>query len=371
MIKILHIFPTYKLGGGPICVLRLIESSNHEFEHYTAAKLKDKVLYDQFIKQTQASFDINLLQISVKSIIQLRKIIKRKKPDILHAHGKGAAFYGFILAILMLKPFKLVYTFHGFHQKWYGYKWKVYLFFEFLNSLISDKLIAVSNSEKEYYLSTTKVNPSKVEIIHNGIAIQKDILPKKIASVTSRYHTNIVSLSRISHQKDIETMLMAFEKINDVNIALHIIGGYLESDQKYKIEIDLLLSKLKMKDHIYLWGDVSSAGNLIHHFNIYWSTAIYEGLPTSIIEAFLSRTLVVASNCRGNIDLVNEESGYVTQMKNIQNNYEVISKVIYESTKEEKLKIIDKAFDIGQRFTILNYSKNIANLYYRLKKNDT
>jgi glycosyltransferase involved in cell wall biosynthesis len=65
------------------------------------------------------------------------------------------------------------------------------------------------------------------------------------------------------------------------------------------------IARLKVAN-VTLYGDVPGAAAQLRRFDAYLSTAAWEGLPTAIIESFLSEVPVVASSCAGNTDLVRD-----------------------------------------------------------------
>lgn len=363
--KILHVFPAYKIGGAPIAILDLIKNANHFYDFYTVAKLEDTDFFAKFEYSTKAAFDVNLTKFSLGNLIKILKIIKTIKPDILHAHGKGGGLYVFFVQILYCKKYKAFHTFHGFNFKKYNFlKAKLYLFFEYLLNKMVHYGIAVSPSEKQFYLQNTKVNPKKILTIPYGVCISPKKMPKAIQQKTAQYKINIVALSRISKQKDLKTMLQSFDKILSENVALHIMGGFMKGDVSYKTEIENLQLNLKNKDKIFFWGDVPNAAAYIAHFQIYWTTAIFEGLPVALLETMMSKTLIVATNCRGNIDLIeHQKTGFLTQMKNVKDNYEKIKAAIAILGTEKHEKILDNAYQKVQEFSMENHLKNFRKIY--------
>ncbi len=114
----------------------------------------------------------------VRSYFMLRKIIKKEKPDIVHAHARISAFICSILQKRLHFPF--VTTAHGVFQLGIG-----------LNQLTNwgQKTIAVSEDIKEYLISSYGVNSRDISVTINGIdtekfspsARQADVLPSEIS----------------------------------------------------------------------------------------------------------------------------------------------------------------------------------------------
>jgi glycosyltransferase involved in cell wall biosynthesis len=366
MVKVIHLFPVYKLGGAPVCILRFIESTGNIYIHSCVAKLEDENLFGDFQNESNGNcYNLDLTYFSLQNLFKLIRLFLNLKPDIVHVHGKGGALYGFLIGILLFKKFKLFYTYHGFYKKWDGLKWKLYLIFERLFSLIYDKSIAVSDSEYLYIIESLNVNINKVRIIRNGVYISPNILPDEIKNQMGLYEFNIIALSRFSHQKDLETMIISFNEIRkSKSVGLHIFGGYLKSDEQYYRKIISLIEELYLEGSVYLWGEYSKASSFICFFDVYWTTAKFEGLPTAVIEAFLNRTLVVGTSCRGNVDLILDgKSGYLTEISDFNSNVNIIVKALNNLDTDCTQQIINEAYNVGLEYSIDSYIKNINKLY--------
>ncbi len=368
--RVLSLVLSYKIGGTAINSLRFIKNSQHIYEHYSIAHrvdtendLKLRKEYDEF---TTKSFDVDTTRFKIASLIAIVKIAYKVKPHIVHVSGKGGALYGFFLRLFYWRKFKLFHTMRGFHIKFKGLKNSLYLGFEFIFNYMVTKAIAVSPSEREFYLAKTKASSRRTIVIPNGIEVNPKVPDEEIQGKMGDYRFNIVSLSRTDAIKDLETMLGAFNTISD-NAGLHIMGGYVMDSQdhiKYQRKIRNLLETLECKNRVHFWGDVSHAGDLIHNFDIYWSTSLSEGLPTAIVEAMMSKVLVVGTDCRGNVDLIKDmETGILTKMKDPANCADGLEKALTLLKEKKESAIITKAHEFSNRFSIANHVKSLVHLY--------
>ena len=370
--KVLSLVLTYKLGGTAINSLRFIKNTKDLFDHFTIAHRvetdKDLLLRADYESHVKECFDVDTSRFSINSLLRIMKIVYRVKPHIVHVNGKGGALYGFFIRILYLHRFRLFYTMRGFHIKYKGLINTLHLFFEHLFNRLVTKAIAVSESEKLFYLKSIRRNGKRTVVIANGIEVKKRAIAEDIKDSIAKHTHNIVTLSRTDPQKDLVTMLNAFEMIPG-NVGLHIMGGYVTDSvqhRRYKAEVVKLLATLKCRDRVYFWGDVNHAGDLISHFDVYWSTAVFEGLPTAIIEAMMSRVLVVATNCRGNIDVVNSgQTGLITEIRDVRDCKNAIIYALSIIGNEQHSAILDNAFSLSQKFSIANNVKAIVALYRR------
>lgn len=367
-MKVLHIFPTCKIGGAPLCVLRLIKNSKNKNIHVICYNADDG-LFDEF-KKYATIHDVDVSKFSVSSLISVFIFFIKLKPDVIHCHGKGGALYTFFLSIFkLIYSFKIFYTLHGFHLKYKGVKLKLFLLFERIFSKIYDQSISVSSSEQAYFIENTKVNRDKNTVIHNGIELDDFVECKydNILKEIENYSYNAVTLSRLNPQKDLIRMIKAFHKSNLPNTALHIIGGNFK-DAIYQHRVEKLILDLNISN-VFLWGDVPKASSILRYFDFYISTAIYEGLPTAIIEAQMSKLLVVATDCTGNIDLVKDGiTGILVKVSNTKSISEGIQKAFNNIKTDEHRRIIENAYLKSKSYSIANYVNNINNLYENSNK---
>lgn len=365
MKKVLHIFPVYKTGGAPINCLRFIKGSKDIVENYAVGMHVDTVMFNDFKENTKKTFDVNLSSFSYNSLFKLIGIVYRIKPDIIHCNGKGGALYSFFLRFFLFWiPFKIFYTFRGFNTRYKGYKLKLYLYFEYVFSLIYAKGIAVSNSEKDFILKIVKMNSKKITVIPNGISVIKNEVPSKIKKEIGNFKYNIVSLSRISFQKDLETLIDAFDLLDNKDVALHIMGGYLKGDLEYRNKIELKLKASPKKDSIFMWGDVANASGILYAFDIYVSTALFEGLPTAIIEAGLNKLVVVGTDCIGNVDLISDnETGFMCKIGDSKGVASKIDYVLKNLNNQLIFDIIENNLVQMKDYNIANNRKKILELY--------
>ena len=91
----------------------------------------------------------------------------------------------------------------------------------------------------------------------------------------------------------------AFKKISIKDIKLILIGdGILKKD----------IGSECISENVFFMGYKNNVADYLQISDLYVSTSMQEGLPVNILEALAVGLPVIASNCRGNRDLVKEES---------------------------------------------------------------
>lgn len=316
-IKILHIL--HAVGGVEVHLRLILRNLNSDlFEHIIVHGKKDttKLFVDQqntAVKEYQIAIDreINPVKDS-RSFIKLHKIIDKEQPNLIHGHSAKGGF----LAKFMGKKHQIpvLYTPHAYSFLSAQSKLKRNLFLKLESRLIkaNNKILACSESEKNRAIQEVGYPPEKVLVYNNSIEDIRD-LPK--LSIPKTWPENyICSVGRPSYQKNIELMVEVIKTVKpslpNIHLVLMGVGFHSPNLEKVKEQI----KRYGLQDHITLleWTKREDILNIIQAAQLYISTARYEGLPYSIIEAMALKKACIVSNADGNRDLVeNGVNGYV------------------------------------------------------------
>jgi len=114
------------------------------------------------------------------------------------------------------------------------------------------------------------------------------------------------TISRLSPEKGIINLLLAFHEIlqKKKNLRLIIIGGYPEEHKNYYLRIKRLLEEKELSEHVCILGYRRDALKILKCLDIYVSASLSEGLPISILEALASKIPTIATDIRGNKDIL-------------------------------------------------------------------
>jgi glycosyltransferase involved in cell wall biosynthesis len=374
-IRVMHIFPVAKIGGAPSVVLELVKNTP-EVESIVVTHCEDRRMFKEFERHAFRIFNVNTLVANFSSVLRVSRLVVECKPDILHLHGKGGAFYGFAVSLLLFKPCKIIYTLHGYNNRFEGVSRRAYAMFEKSFSMLVDKYVAVSASEKVAFSSEISVSKDQVEVIMNGVTRpQVKSLDQSRQLLLKKNRYNVVTLSRLSEQKDLCTMLHSFKDVVDIrlgDVSLHILGGHLAREAPYALEVSNLILSLGLEENVFVWGELERAADYLHCFDVYFTTALWEGLPTAVIEAMYSGLPVVGTNCRGNVDLIEDGvTGFLSKMGDPRDNAKQLLSCL-DAIEDEKCKgIIDNAFQfVTNNCSIESYVNGVVRLYGRLLLSD-
>ncbi len=332
-IKVLHVL--HSVGGVDVSLRLILENINSdEFENVVVHGMvdTDRVFLDnkgQKIKHynTAISRDISFLN-DLKSLYQTYLILKKEKPNVIHAHSAKGGVVGRIVGKLL--GINVLYTPQAFSYLSTDNRFKrfVFLGIERLLSFKNTFILASSNSEKVRAITEVNYKKNQVLLFNNSI---KAVVPSESLIIKKTWPDQyICTVGRPSYQKNIELMIRVFHELNQVQKThLVVMGvghhmGQLES-------VKNLIKELNMQNDVTLldWTERSDVFHIIKNSLLYISTARYEGLPYSVIESLALSKPCVVSDCDGNRDLIQDGvNGYVISGDHVEEYKEKILRLL-------------------------------------------
>lgn len=206
MDKVLHIALIHG-GGVEVYTRMLIE---HTYKKYNTVLICDS-RYDKKILPENSCTIYNVdvpREISaakdLKAVLKIRKIIKKENPDVLYCHSSMAGAIGRIAAMGL--GCKVIYNPHGwsFDMAVSSEKKMLYRFTEKILAITTDKIVTISEYEKRIALKNKICNENKIEVILNGIDLDK-CKSVKVEKTELGYKEKdfiIGCAARLSEQKD-------------------------------------------------------------------------------------------------------------------------------------------------------------------------
>ncbi len=139
-------------------------------------------------------------------------------------------------------------------------------------------------------------NLKNVVIIPNVVK-KKECIVRNFSSPVK----NIISIGRLCRQKDFETLINAFAKIYLLypEITLIIYG---EGEERSNLEH--LIQSLNLEACVRLPGAITEIDRVLNDADLFVFPSLYEGFPNALCEAMAAGLPVIASNCSGNVDIV-------------------------------------------------------------------
>ena len=290
----------------------LIAASNmvhiNNFHRSYIEELK-KAGHDVFVmaKGEGADFDIPFVKRSLsfsnfKLSYKIRDILKKEEFDAVYLHTSLAAFWvRMALRRVKKKPY-VINTVHGYlFGKNCGWLHnKLYLFCEkLLKKQTND--IAVMNKEDYEIATKHKLCKGQVYLTRGmGVSFKDgDITPIK----RDDGKKSLMFVGEISDRKNQMFLVKAMKELEDYTLTL--VG-----DGDGRCEIKRFVSENGLENRVFITGFTKQAYEYMAGCDIYVSASSIEGLPFNIMEAMYLKKPIVASNVKGQCDLLPKDSLY-------------------------------------------------------------
>lgn len=226
----------------------------------------------------------------IKAFIQIREKLKQVCPDIVACHSSKAGLLGRLAAKSC--GLSTVFTAHGwaFTNGISLHVRLIYIVLERLASFFSDKIITVSDFDKNLALKYHVASPEKIITIHNGVASDQEKFPDR---ELNKKPIKLIMVARVGAQKDHALLLKALTQCMDLSWTLDLVGG---GDYKSLLNFaqdNGLISRVRFL------GERDDVTTLLRQSDIFLLISNWEGFPISILEAMQAGLPVIASDVGG------------------------------------------------------------------------
>lgn len=218
------------------------------------------------------------------AVNDLRKIIKAKKPVIVHSQ---LPLSNFVARLATPSRIPLVTTIqnsisHSKDYKRFHIRTLDRITYHFRKSII----IGVSQNALDDYFKVLSLPPGENFLLYNPVDISRyRSLPQKVETNMFR----LVCVCSLSVQKNLPYLVAAFEALKGQPVELHIYGqGSLQGS--LQALVDQLQVNIKFK------GQVSNIHELLPQYDAYVMSSLYEGLSLSVLEAMSARLPLLLSD---------------------------------------------------------------------------
>ena len=136
----------------------------------------------------------------------------------------------------------------------------------------------------------------------------------------------------------------------------------LAGDGVNKEKLEKEIRENKLQSNILLLGYRTDIPNLLAISDLYVATSKREGLPINIIEAMVSGLPVVATNSRGQRELVSDgENGYLVEIDDVNSLAQKIKNIYLDNRIRER--ITEGAKENVEPYLLENVMKEMKDIY--------
>ena len=289
---------------------------------------------------------------------KIARFCRQQSIDILHAHDSHAHTFGVMAkAFFGATPTLVVHRRVDFPiGKSFLSNWKY-------NHAAVDLIICVSGMiESVVQKGLKRAIPTRV--VYSGVQLDRFTqVPKgsiREELGLGQKATLVGNVAALAPHKDyptfIRTAILLLEQGYDLQFVL--IGG----DGGVMERIKALIGESRHQQQFHMLGFREDIPSLLPQLNVFLFTSETEGLGTSVIDAFLAKVPVVATQAGGVPELVkHQETGLLAPVKDHQQLAQFVAETL--SNQQATQQRIEQAFDGAQQFGKAQMAQQILAAY--------
>lgn len=244
-----------------------------------------------------------------KAIPVLVRYLRRHEVDIVHTQLEFSNTLATLAARWQSIP--TICTLHTFDRPVVGSKsfWRIRLMWWVLDHYCQ-RIIAVSEGLRQYYLHQAGFAPDKIVTLYNGINVENfaNTTPNTRQALRSHWQIHedtqlILTIAVLRPPKGIQHMLAALPLIlaEQPNTRYIIVG-----DGEHKQALEALVSELNISDNVIFAGMRQDIPQILAAADLFVLPTLDDALPTVLIEAMAAQKPIVASEVGGVPELVED-----------------------------------------------------------------
>lgn len=302
---------------------KILHSIGYEVHVATNLNCERKKEFLDFIKIHHIDIQRSPLdKLNIKALKQICNVIKEEKIDIIDCHTPMGGILG-RLATRKTNTF-CIYTAHGFHFFKGNNSIKNFIFknIERFAARYTDIIITINKEDYEAAKNFKLRKNGKVEYIPgvgidthkiNSIQGSKEKICKELNLVSDSLL--LLSVGELNDNKNHKIVIEILPELpNNVH---YIICGTGPLKEQY----EQLAKELHVEDRLHLLGYRTDVIRIMKSCDIFVFPSKREGLSVALMEAMACGLPCVASNIRGNTDLIENEINSFTCNPNNKNQF--------------------------------------------------
>ena len=334
MTKVLHIITRLDMGGSAQNTLLSCKELCGKYEillvhglsHESGMSDLEKQIVEDGVGQAQKNgvkvIALPTLVRSIRPIKDFRALLSiiwlllKEKPDIVHTHSSKGGILGRLAAKIAGVP-NIIHTPHG--HVFYGHfgtiASKIFLWAEKIFSRFTDRMVALTDGEKDDYINLSVCPPEKLFKIHSGVDVKKFMhangnrVEKRRSLGLDQNEAVIGFVGWLLPIKGPDYLLKAMDYVwqGHPEASLVLVG-------KGGMDVDLRAEALKKNANgkVKFLGWREDVDEIMPLFDMLVLPSLNEGMGRVLVEAMAAGKPVVASRVGGIPDLVRHaETGYL------------------------------------------------------------
>ena len=387
MKKVVHMITRLDMGGSAQNTFLTCRELSRKYEMVLAHGLsfesrmteQEKESVDQGIKESVEK-GVRVITIpslvrrisplqDLKALFSLWRLLIRERPYIVHTHTSKAGILGRLAAKCAGVPI-IIHTSHGhvFYGHFSPIVSKAFLLTERLMARITDRMVALTQTEKNDHVVLSVFSPEKIATIHSGVDmdrymnVQVNIAEKKRELDLNSKGLVVGTVGWLLPIKGPMYLLKAMPYVweSHPETSLIFVGkGDLEKGLKEEVH------RMGVWDKVKFLGWRDDIPEIMQTMDIFVLPSLNEGMGRVLVEAMAAGKPVVASRVGGILDLVKEgQNGCLFEPGDEQGLSLAIKKLLEDKKMRDEMG--KRGREMAQDFSVEKMVEKIDILYESL-----
>ncbi len=303
--NILHIIHSLEVGGAERLVVDFARQTDRDLFNVSICCLDGIGVLGEELKADGFSV-ISLGRkpgVDWNLIVRLRRFLKERKIDIIHAHQYSSFFYAALAKNFSKKPC-IIFTEHG---RFYPdrRRLKRVLFDPFLSGFASE-IISIAEATKEAMARYDNFPREKIKVIYNGVVFKTG----DVNRTTKRQELNIApddfvlaTAARLDPIKNHDMLIRTMKRVSGIrpDCKLIIAGDGPEYDR-----LSGEIKKNGLTGVVRLLGQRDNVAGIFLASDLFLLSSLSEGHSVTLLEAMNAGLPAVVTNVGGNPEILKD-----------------------------------------------------------------
>jgi glycosyltransferase involved in cell wall biosynthesis len=359
-MKILHVITTIERGGAEnqLNLLAQLQATHGHSVHVMYLKGRDD-LANSFKLNKVITSTILTNRNFIFQIMKLKRYLIKNEFDVIHAHLPQAEM---VVRFASNSKNKVIITRHfggNFHPK---LPVRISSLLGRIASKKADSVIAISESVRKVLIKNNEThNPKIIKVVYYGFSEQeffKNSIGEQVNFKEAKSEVlKVGCISRLSKEKDLETLLAAFQKLKGENNDVHLYIAGEGSEKKSLVELSI---NLEIENHVTFLGKISNIVSFLQNIDLLVLTSRFEGFGMVLLEAMSTHTRIVAAMNSGIEEVVgNSGAGIFFETSNY---LDLSSKILISSTIKDPAYVLEQNIQLN-KFSSEKMFEQIEKIY--------
>lgn len=306
----------------------------------------------------------------LRAIGAVRALIKKYNPDVVYAHSSKAGAIARVADIGLKNH--CIYNPHGwaFNMRCSAKKKAMYTAIERVAAPFCDKIICISDAEKQAALEKKIWRDDKLQVIFNGVDI--DAYENGIHGAVKRKDLNIPEdalvvgmVGRMSPQKAPDVFVKMAKQVKDAIPNAHFI---IVGNGNQEAEIRKYAADNGFSDSLHITGWVDNPMSYVELFDVACLLSRWEGFGLALPEYMMAGKPIVASRVDAIPNIIRDgENGLLVEVDDDVGASEAVLRIYQEDGLRDRL-VTQGMEDVHNRFNARRVSEEHGKLFEKIRE---